>query len=126
MTTIHPMGARAGLGPRAALRPAFQGVALAALLLGAACAEPVAQETPGTVSGSKLTVAIVDGMSLQCAPRPNVTAKRVSPGTRFDVNRNGIVCEERVGPPDMPQGPGAPPPIESDDELFPVPSDGTR
>lgn len=126
MTTIHPMGARAGLGPRAASRAILNAFALAALLLGAACAEPVAQETPATLSGSKLTVAIVDGMSLQCAPRPNVTAKRVSPGSRFDVNRNGIVCEERVGPPDLPQGPGAPPPIESDDELFPISSDGTR
>ena len=126
MTTIHPMGARAGLGSCTASRPVLQGFALAALLLGAACAEPVAQEAPGTVSVSKLTVAIVDGMSLQCAPRPNVTAKRVSPGSRFDVNRNGIVCEERVGPPDIPQGPGAPPPIESDDELFPIPSEGTR
>jgi hypothetical protein len=117
MTTIHSMGARAGLGARAVL----QRFALASLLLGAGCADPVAQETPGTpVTGSRLTVAIVEGMSLQCPPRPNVTAKSVSPGTRFDVNRNGVVCVERVGPPDMPQGPGSPPPIESDDELFPV------
>lgn len=126
MTTIHPMGARAGLGARAASRPMLQLVALALLLLGSGCAEPVAQEVPGTVSGSKLTVAIVDGMSLQCPPRPNVTAKRVSPGSRFDVNRNGIVCEERVGPPDMPQGAGAPPPIESDDELFPIDPSATQ
>ncbi|HEU5174859.1 MAG TPA: hypothetical protein VFT96_08915 [Gemmatimonadaceae bacterium] len=118
MTTIHSMGARASLGARAVL-PRF---ALGALLLGAGCADPVAQESPARpVTESSLTVAIVEGMSLQCPPRPNVTAKSVSPGTRFDVNRNGIVCVERVGPPDMPQGPGAPPPIESDDELFPVP-----
>ena len=106
---------------RAVRRPVF---ALASVFLVAACAEPTTRRSQVSATDVQATVAVSDGMSLQCPPGPRFVAKQVDPGTGLDANGNGVICVERTGLPDMPAldvlPPDAPPPVESDDSLFPI------
>lgn len=112
---------------RAVRRPWF---GLASVLLIAACAEPTTRRTQAPATDVQATVAVSDGMSLQCPPGPGDVAKQVDPGTGLDANGNGVICVERTALPDMPAldvlPPDAPPPVESDDSLFPIDPSATQ
>lgn len=122
MTRIQVAGAVARRPAARAVRRPW--VALAGVFLVAACAEPTTRRSQPPAADLQATVAPGDGMSLQCPPGPNVVAKQVDPGTGLDFNGNGVTCVERRGVHDAPvadmPAPDAPPPVESDDSLFPI------
>jgi hypothetical protein len=123
-TTVAPSrqprdGGRIARPTRASLL--LLGLAATAL---AACADETRRITGVSDQRPRLSVAVGEGMSLQCAPRPNITARIVTPGTDADLNGNGVVCDERLGPSYLPAEIAAPEPITSDDAPFPTQSDG--
>lgn len=105
--------------------PSFFRPARAAILLVSAaalwaCADQQSQDITGASKGGpRYSVAVPEGMSLQCPPRPNVKARSVERGAEHDLNGNGVVCDDQIGPVELPEGMPRPPAITTDDSPFP-------
>ena len=87
-----------------------------------ACADKMSQQITGggaSTSGPRYTVAVPEGMSLQCPPRPTVKSRSVEPGAEHDLNGNGVVCDEQMVVVGLPEGMPRPPAITTDDSPFP-------
>lgn len=89
----------------------------------AACAEQTTRAvSPGLEGRPHFAIAVPEGMSLQCAPRPTVAPRVVEPGAEHDLNGNGIVCDETVGPRGVHDGGATLPVATTDDIPLPIES----
>ena len=57
---------------------------------------PAPKMVPGSVLRSSTGIELV----LDCPLRPNIARRAVEPHTSADLNGNGIVCDQRLGPAD--------------------------
>ncbi len=93
------------------------------LALGA-CADHTTQAVADALQvRPQFSVSVPDGMRLQCPPSPHVRPRAVTAGTDADRNGNGVVCDEQLGPPGLPEG-VAPSPVLTTDDL-PLPTKST-
>ena len=101
-------------------RPARAIILLVSAVALSACEDQRPQEITGSSKGgARYSVAVPEGMSLQCPPRPTVKARSVEPGAEHDLNGNGVVCEEQMAPVGLPEGMPKPPALTTDDSPFP-------
>ncbi len=107
-----------------ALRPPCAVAVLAALLVGSACSDHARRTTGVAAEPPRLNVLVPDGMTLQCPPRLGVSPRVMATGTGADGNGNGVICDERIGPPVPSGSPPAGPVVTFDDASFPAPAAG--